>query len=63
MTSEFRDEPRDFRAEDNASLAARRGGSARLVREPFFTPGDVAAFVVTLIMVCGPLAMGAFQLY
>ena len=63
MTDQFRDEPRDVRIEDNASLEARMDRSARRVNEPAFTPGDVAAFVVTLIMVCGPLAMGAFRLY
>lgn len=34
----------------------------RMVREPNFTPLDVAAFAVTLVMVCGPLAFGALGL-
>ena len=36
--------------------------SLRRVNEPLFTGLDVAAFVVTLVMVCGPLAFGAFGL-
>lgn len=39
---------------------ARFGRSLRIMREPGFTAGDVAAFAVALIMVCGPLALGAF---
>ena len=63
MTDQFRDEPRDYRAEENATFRTGAGHTLRIVREPAFTPLDVAAFVVTLIMVCGPLAMGAFRLY
>jgi hypothetical protein len=32
------------------------------VNEPLFTGLDVAAFAVALVMVCGPLAFGAFGL-
>ena len=63
MTEQFRDDPRDLRAEENAALAARMGRSPRLAPEPAFTPLDVAAYAVTLIMVCGPLALGAFRVY
>lgn len=38
------------------------GQRTRVVREPLFTPLDVAAFAVSLVMVCMPLAFGAFGL-
>jgi len=31
----------------------------RIVREPLFSVGDVVAGFVILVMVCGPLALGA----
>lgn len=34
----------------------------RIVREPRFSGLDFAAFAVTFVMVCMPLALGAFGL-
>ena len=59
MTDEFRDERRLAR-EDRDALSASSAPALRHVNEPLFTGADMAAFVVTLVMVCGPLAMGAF---
>ena len=42
--------------------AAQSDHTLRMVREPAFTGVDIAAYVVIFIMVCGPLAMGAFRL-
>jgi hypothetical protein len=58
MTEEFRDDLRP-----TESREAYSGRTQRRMNEPMFTGMDVAAFVVTLIMVCGPLAMGAFRLH
>lgn len=60
MTEETRDDP--GLAESREAFSATAGRRLRHVNEPMFTGGDVAAFAVTLIMVCGPLAMGAFGL-
>lgn len=40
-------------------FAPRPGRRVRIVREPLFSVGDVVAGVVILVMVCGPLALGA----
>ena len=44
------------------AFAVARDRRARSLGEPFFTAGDFAAYAVTLVMVCGPLAYGAFGL-
>lgn len=45
-----------------AGTFPQHGRQARVVREPSFTPGEMLAYAVILVMVCGPLALGAFGL-
>ena len=40
----------------------RPGRRVRIVREPALTGAEALAFALVLIMVCGPLAFGAFGL-
>lgn len=42
-----------------SAFAPRAGRRVRIVREPLFSVGDAVAGLVILVMVCGPLAMGA----
>lgn len=42
-----------------SAFAPRPGRRVRIVREPLFSLGDAVAGLVILVMVCGPLAMGA----
>lgn len=44
------------------SFSARPGGRLRAVQEPAVTGLDLLAFAVILVMVCGPLALGALGL-
>ena len=48
--------------QDGTERGYGSGQHLRRVNEPLFTGLDVAAFAVALIMVCGPLAFGAFGL-
>lgn len=43
-------------------FAQQQGGRLRIVRQPLFSLGDAIAAVVILVMVCGPLALGALGL-
>lgn len=40
----------------------RAGRRVRIVREPVLTGAELLAFAVIFVMVCGPLALGAFGL-
>jgi hypothetical protein len=55
MTEQYQD-----RTLGESGFAAATDRRARRMGEPYFTPGDIAAYAVALIMVCGPLAFGAF---
>ncbi|MCA3575212.1 MAG: hypothetical protein IOC86_14945 [Aestuariivirga sp.] len=57
MTEQYQD-----RTVGESAFAAARDRRARRLGEPFFTAGDFAAYAVALVMVCGPLAFGAFGL-
>lgn len=46
-------------ADPGSAFAPRPGRRVRIVREPPFSVGDVVAGFVILVMVCGPLALGA----
>ena len=43
-------------------FAQQKGRGLRIGREPLFSLGDAIAAVVILVMVCGPLALGALGL-
>ena len=45
---------------DHGSYEPPTAPRPRHIREPLVTPLDVAAYAVALIMVCMPLALGAF---
>lgn len=47
---------------DPGPFAPRAGRRVRIVREPVLTGAELLAFAVILVMVCGPLALGAFGL-
>lgn len=55
---------RDLENEPASSDAftPRPGRHVRMVREPALTAGEAVAYLVILVMVCGPLAMGALGL-
>lgn len=44
------------------AFAPRPGRHVRMVRESALKAGEAVAYLVILVMVCGPLAMGAFGL-
>jgi hypothetical protein len=44
------------------AFSPRPGRHVRMVREPALTGGEMVAYLFILVMVCGPLAMGAFGL-
>lgn len=41
------------------AFGPRAGRRVRIVGEPLFSLGDLVAGIVILVMVCGPLALGA----
>lgn len=47
---------------ESQRFASRPERPLRMVREPMFSGLDILAFAVSLVMVCMPLAMGAFGL-
>ena len=46
---------------DQGPYVTNDGERLRRAREPLVTPLDIAAYVVALVMVCMPLAFGAFS--
>ncbi len=47
---------------DMNAVASSADRPLRRSREPLLSPLDLAGFAVSIAMVCGPLAMGAFGL-
>lgn len=63
MSEQYRIDPvADPMLSETQPTSFPQRSNARHLHEPAFTGLDVLAFAVTLIMVCGPLAMGAFRL-
>jgi hypothetical protein len=61
MADRLHDDEMDRQAPASGSIM-RSGRQERIVREPTLTGKELVAYAVILIMVCGPLALGAFGL-
>lgn len=61
MADRLRHDEMDHEEHASGSFT-RPGRRERMIREPVLTGKDMAAYAVIIVMVCGPLALGAFGL-